>query len=276
MSGRFQDQVVLVTGAARGQGRATTEAFAREGADIIAIDACAPIAPDSPPASGDDFAETIAAVEGHGRRIIARNGDVRDLPGLEAIVNEGVAAFGRLDVVSASAGISGMGRADQLQEAQWDTMIAVNLSGVWRTCRAAIPHIVRGKRGGSIVLTASAAGLKGMPYVSHYSAAKHGVIGLMRSLAAELGPRSIRVNAVCSTTVRTPLIEHEGHYRLFRPDLEHPTADDVAEAASKINALPVPWIEVEDVANAILWLSSTEARYITGVALPVDAGFLIK
>jgi (+)-trans-carveol dehydrogenase len=276
MSGRFKDQVVLVTGAARGQGRATAEAFAREGADIIGIDICAPIAPDSPPSSGDDFAATVAAVEGYGRRIIARHGDVRDLAGIEAIVNEGVAAFGRLDVVSASAGIAGMGRADQLEEAQWDTMIAVNLSGVWRTCRAAIPHMVRGKRGGAIILTASAAGLKGMPYVSHYSAAKHGVIGLMRSLAAELGPRSIRVNAVCSTTVRTPLIEHEGHYKLFRPDLEHPTAEDVAEAAAKINALPVPWIEAEDVANAILWLSSSEARYVTGVALPVDAGFLIK
>lgn len=276
MSGRFQDQVVLITGAARGQGRATAEAFAREGADIIAIDICAPIAPDSPPASGDDFAETVAAVEQAGRRIIARHGDVRDLAALESIVEEGVAAFGRLDIVSASAGIAGMGRADRLEEAQWDTMIAVNLSGVWRTCRAAIPHLVRGGRGGSIVLTASAAGLKGMPYVSHYSAAKHGVIGLMRSLAAELGPKSIRVNAVCSTTVRTPLIEHEGHYKLFRPDLEHPTADDIAEAAARINALPVPWVEAEDVSNAILWLSSNEARYVTGVALPVDAGFLIK
>jgi SDR family mycofactocin-dependent oxidoreductase len=276
MSARFQGQVVLVTGAARGQGRATAEAFARDGADIIAIDVCAAVAPDSPAATGDDFAETIAAVEGHGRRIIARHGDVRDLAGLERIVDEGVDLFGRLDIVSASAGISGMGRADRLEADQWDTMIAVNLSGVWRTCRAAIPHIIKGGRGGSIVLTASAAGLKGMPYVSHYSAAKHGVIGLMRSLAAELGPRSIRVNAVCSTTVRTPLIDHEGHYRLFRPDLEHPTADDVAEAAARINALPVPWIEVEDVANAVLWLASGEARYITGVALPVDAGFLIK
>lgn len=276
MSRRFEDQVVLVTGAARGQGRATAEAFAREGADIIAVDICAPIAADSPPSNPDDFAATIAAVEGHGRRILARSGDVRDLAGLETIVSDGVAAFGRLDVVSANAGISGMGRSDQLEEAQWDTMIAVNLSGVWRTCRAAIPHMVRGRRGGAIVLTASAAGLKALPYVSHYSAAKHGVVGLMRSLAAELGPRSIRVNAVCSTTVRTPLIEHEGHYRLFRPDLDHPSAADVAEAASKINVLPVPWIEVEDVANAVLWLSSTEARYVTGVALPVDAGFLIK
>ena len=155
-------------------------------------------------------------------------------------------------------------------------MIAVNLSGVWRTCRAAIPHLVKTGPGGSIAITASAAGLKAIPYVSHYSAAKHGVIGLMRSLAGELGPRSIRVNAVCSTTVRTPLIAHEGHYRLFRPDLEHPTAEDVTEAATRMNLLPVPWIEAEDVSNAVLWLSSAEARYVTGVALPVDAGFLIK
>jgi len=191
------------------------------------------------------------------------------------VLAEGVELFGGLDFVCANAGIAGMGAADALSEDQWDTMVDVNLSGAWRTCRAAIHWLKRQKKG-AIVFTASAAGLKALPGVAHYSAAKHGVIGLMHALAAELGPQWIRVNAVCSTTVNTPLIAHEEHYRLFRPDLEHPTEADVAKAAARINAMPVPWIEAEDVANAVLWLCSDEARFVTGVALPVDAGFCIK
>ncbi len=275
MSKRFDGKVAFITGAARGQGRAAAIAFAKQGADIIALDVCGEVAPDSPASVPADFEETVAAVEGAGRRIVARNADVRDLAAIESALADGVEQLGRLDFVIANAGIAGMGASDKLTEEQWDRMIAVNLSGAWRTCRAAIPHL-RKTGSGSIVFTASAAGLKGMPWVSHYSAAKHGVVGLMESLANELGPKWIRVNAVCSTTVRTPLIEHEEHFRLFRPDLEHPTAADIEKAAAKLNLLPTPWVEAEDVANAILWLCSEEARFITGVALPVDAGFLIK
>ncbi len=275
MSKRFDGKVAFITGAARGQGRAAAVAFANQGADIIALDVCGEVAPDSPASVPADFEETVAAVEAAGRRIVARNGDVRNLAEIEAAIADGVGQLGRLDFVIANAGIAGMGPSDELTEEQWDRMMAVNLSGAWRTCRAAIPHL-REAGGGSIVFTASAAGLKGMPWVSHYSAAKHGVIGLMESLAAELGRKWIRVNAVCSTTVRTPLIEHEEHFKLFRPDLEHPTAADIEKAASKLNLLPTPWVEAEDVANAILWLCSEEARFITGVALPVDAGFLVK
>ncbi|MEA1015346.1 mycofactocin-coupled SDR family oxidoreductase [Sphingosinicella sp. LY1275] len=275
MSGRFAGRVAFVTGAARGQGRAIALAFAEQGADIIAVDICGAVAPDSPAAAPQDFADTVAAVEACGRQIVARHADIRDLGALEAALAEGVERFGRLDYVCANAGIAGMGLADTLSEAQWDTMIEVNLSGAWRTVRAAIPHLKR-QKGGAIVFTASATGLKALPGVAHYSAAKHGVIGLMHALAAELGPHWIRVNAVCSTTVRTPLIEHEAHFKLFRPDLEHPTAADVEKAAARINALPVPWIEASDVSNAILWLCSDEARYVTGAALPVDAGFCIK
>ncbi|MBY8821688.1 mycofactocin-coupled SDR family oxidoreductase [Sphingomonas colocasiae] len=275
MSGRFEGRVAFVTGAARGQGRAIAVGFAREGADVIAVDVCGAVAADSPAAAPADFDETVAAVEAHGRRIVARHADIRDLAALETVLEEGAGQFGRLDFVCANAGIAGMGPADALSEDQWDTMVDVNLSGAWRTCRAAIPHLKR-QKGGAIVFTASATGLKALPGVAHYSAAKHGVIGLMHALAVELGPHWIRVNAVCSTTVKTPLIAHEGHYKLFRPDLDRPTEADVVKAASRINALPVPWIEAEDVSNAILWLCSDEARYVTGAALPVDAGFCVK
>jgi len=275
MTGRFEGKVAFVTGAARGQGRAVAVAFAREGADIIALDICGAVAPDSPSSIPADFEETVAAVQAQGRQIVAKHGDIRDLAAIEHAIDCGVKAFGRLDFVIANAGISGMGASDQLTTEQWDRMIEVNLSGAWRTCRAAIPHL-RATENGVIIFTASATGIKALPGVSHYSAAKHGVIGLMQSLAAELGPKWIRVNAVCSTTVRTPMIEHEAHFRLFRPDLEHPTAADIEKAAARINILPTPWVEAEDVANAILWLCSDEARFITGVALPVDAGFLIK
>jgi (+)-trans-carveol dehydrogenase len=275
MSARFENKVAFVTGAARGQGRAIATAFAREGAAVIAVDICGAVAADSPASAPQDFDETIAEVEAAGGRILARHADIRDLTTLEAVLAEGVEAFGGLDFVCANAGIAGMGPADTLSESQWDTMIDVNLSGAWRTCRAAIPHLKRRARG-AIVFTASATGLKALPGVAHYSAAKHGVIGLMHALAAELGPHWIRVNAVCSTTVRTPLIAHEEHFKLFRPDLPHPTEADIVKAASRINALPIPWIEAEDVSNAILWLCSDEARFVTGVALPVDAGFCIK
>ena len=275
MSGRFEGKVAFVTGAARGQGRAIAASFARDGADVIAVDICGAVAADSPASTPVDFEETVAEVEKHGRRILARHADIRDLAALEAVLAEGVERLGRLDFVCANAGIAGMGAADALSEEQWDTMVDVNLSGAWRTCRAAIPHLKR-QGSGAIVFTASATGLKALPNVAHYSAAKHGVIGLMHALAAELGPHWVRVNAVCSTTVRTPLIAHEEHYRLFRPDLEHPTEADVVKAAARINAMPVPWIEAEDVAAAVLWLCSDEARYVTGAALPVDAGFCIK
>ncbi len=208
--------------------------------------------------------------------MLAQQCDVRDLASLEAIVNDGVAEFGGLDIVSAQAGIAGFGKSHELTEDQWSTMIDINLSGVWRTCRAAVPHLIAGETGGSIILTSSAMGLRALPDVSHYVAAKHGVVGLARALALELGHHSIRVNAVCTTTVNTPLIQNPTHLRKFRPDLENPTLEDAAKSARRMNVLPVPWVEVADVSNAILWLCSDEARYITGVALPVDAGFLIR
>jgi (+)-trans-carveol dehydrogenase len=276
--GRVEGRVAFITGAARGQGRSHAVRLAQEGADIIAIDLLEEI-PGAPygPATEEDLAETVRQVEALDRRIVASKADVRDYAQVKKAVDEGVAQLGRLDIVSANAGIlTEMAPAHEVTEQSWTDMVDVNLSGVWRTCKAAIPHIKAGGRGGSIVLTSSVAGLIGYGNVSHYVSAKHGVVGLMRTLALELAPDSIRVNSIHPTQVDTDMIQNEPTYRLFRPDLEHPTRDDFEAASLATNALPIPWVEPVDISNALLFLASDEARYITGVPLPVDAGSITK
>ena len=275
--GRVEGKVAFITGAARGQGRSHAIRLAEEGADIIAVDVCGQV--DSVPypmSTPDDLAETVKAVEALDRRIVAVQADVRDYAAVQNAVDEGVAQLGRLDIVSANAGISSVGRADELPEQTWRDMIGINLTGVWHTAKAAIPALKASGAGGSMVLTSSAAGLMAMENIGHYVSAKHGVIGLMRTLALELAPHSIRVNAICPTTVDTPMIQNDPTYRLFRPDLDNPSVDDAAESFLTLNALPIRWVEARDISNALLFLASDEARYITGVALPVDAGTLIK
>ncbi|MGV3732223.1 MAG: mycofactocin-coupled SDR family oxidoreductase [Microcella sp.] len=276
--GRLDGKVVFITGVARGQGRSHAIRFAEEGADIIGIDVVEPIAGStSPPATQADMDETVAAVEALDRRIIATKADVRDLGQLKKAVDDGVAQLGRLDVVIANAGVSTtMGPADSLTEESFMDMIDINLTGVWRSCVAAIPHIKAGGRGGSIILTSSAAGLMALGNLAHYVAAKHGVVGLMRTLALELAPHQIRVNSIHPTTVDTPMVNNEATFRLFRPDVENPGVDDFLEAAKVMNAMPVGWVQAVDISNAMVWLASDEARYVTGVTLPVDAGALIK
>ena len=276
MAGRVAGKVAFITGAARGQGRSHAIRLAGEGADIIAIDVCDDI-PTVPygGATDADLAETVKAVEALDRRIVAVRADVRDYAAVKAALDVGVAEFGRLDIVSANAGVYSHAAAVELTEEQWGTLVDINLTGVWRTCKAAIGHLVDGGRGGSIVLTSSGAGLKGFPNLAHYVSAKHGVVGLMRTLALELAPHSIRVNSLHPATVDTPMVQNDAMYRLFAPDALHPSREDFAAAAAPMNALPVPWIEPIDVSNALLFLASDEARYITGVALPVDAGMTI-
>ena len=271
--GRVEGKVAFITGAARGQGRSHAVRLAQEGADIIAVDVLEEI-PGAPygPATEEDLAETIAQVEALDRRIVARKADVRDQSGLNAALEAGVAELGRLDIVCANAGIStSMAPAQDLSEEIWLDMIDVNLSGVWRTCKAAIPHL-KAAGGGSMILTSSDAGLFAFPNIAHYVSAKHGVVGLMRTLALELAPDMIRVNSVHPTVVDTPMVNNEATFRLFRPDIENPGVEDFKAAATMINALPIPWVEAVDISNAVLWLASDEARYVTGVALPVDAG----
>src|SRR6267378_6724019 len=274
MTGRVEGKVALVTGAARGQGCSHAITLAREGADIIAVDIEGQV--DSVPypmSTPEDMARTVKEVEAFDRRIVATKADVRDFDALKQAFDDGVAQLGRLDIVSANAGIVSYSPLDDLPEQTWQDVIDVDLTGVWHTAKAAIPHLRAGGRGGSMILTSSEAGLRGLANTGHYTAAKHGVVGLMRTLALELAPDFIRVNTVNPTNVNTPMLMNEATYRLFRPDLEDPTADDMAEAARAVNALPIPWVEPADISNAVLWLASDESRYVTGVTLPVDAGW---
>ncbi|MGV0607083.1 mycofactocin-coupled SDR family oxidoreductase [Mycolicibacterium sp. XJ1904] len=279
MGGRVEGKVAFVTGAARGQGRSHAVRLAAEGADIIAVDVCKQISSndDIPWATPDDLAETADLVKNLNRRIVTAEVDVRDYDALKAVVDGGVEQLGRLDIVVANAGIGNGGATlDKTSEDDWRDMIDVNLSGVWKTVKAAVPHLLSAGRGGSIILTSSVGGLKPYPHTGHYIAAKHGVIGLMRTFAVELGQHSIRVNAVCPTNVNTPLFMNEGTMKLFRPDLENPGPEDLAVAAQFMHVLPVGWVEPEDVSNAVLFLASDESRYITGLPVTIDAGSMLK
>jgi (+)-trans-carveol dehydrogenase len=274
---RLEGKVAFVTGAARGQGRSHAVRLAEEGADIVAVDIGLQIdTVPYPMATPDDLAETVDEVEALGRRIVATGVDVRDYDALKAALDDGVAALGRLDIVAANAGIVTFGPAEELTEQAWRDTIDVDLSGVWHTVKAAIPHLRRAG-GGAIVITSSAAGLKGTSNTAAYTAAKHGVVGLMRTLANELAADMVRVNTVHPGSVDTPMIQNQALYHLFRPDREGPmTADDVAPVFQATMALPIPWVESVDISNAVLFLASDEARYITGVTLAVDAGVVVK
>jgi (+)-trans-carveol dehydrogenase len=277
MTGKLEGKVAFITGAARGQGRSHAITLAGEGADIIAVDICAQIGSvPYPMATPEDLAQTVKEVEALDRRIVATDVDVRDYDALKQALDDGVAQLGRLDIVSANAGIVSYGRVEELPEQTWRDVIDVNLTGEWHAAKAAIPHLRAGGHGGSIILTSSDAGLKALQNLAHYVAAKHGVIGLMRTLALELAADFIRVNALAPTSVNTPMIMNEPTYRVFRPDLQNPTAEDMTGPATAQNVLPIPWVEPVDISNAVLWLASDESRYVTGITLPVDAGAAVK
>jgi (+)-trans-carveol dehydrogenase len=271
--GKLEGKVAFITGAARGQGRNHAVRLAQEGADIIAVDVAEQVdTVPYPTATAEDLKETVRLVEGLGRRIVAAEADVRDLSALTEVVERGVAELGRLDIVLANAGISTMSPTIEMDEQTWSTMIDINLTGVWKTIRAAVPHIVAGGRGGSVVITSSLAALKANANIAHYTAAKAGVVGLMKVLALELAPQKIRVNTVHPTTVATDMVLNDPTYRLFRPDLEQPTRADFEEAALTLNKMPVPALESDDISNAVLYLVSDDGRYVTGMTHVVDAG----
>jgi SDR family mycofactocin-dependent oxidoreductase len=278
--GRVEGKVAFITGAARGQGRSHALRLAQEGADIIAVDIAEEIESVKrfyPGASEADLAETVKQVEALDRRIVARKADVRDYDTLKAAFDEGVAELGRVDIVSANAGIFVFGeQAQDVTEQDWDDVIDINLKGVWHTVKAVVPTMIEQGTGGSIILTSSTAGIKGTPNVSQYTASKHGVVGLMKTFALELAPHSIRVNSVHPTGVATDMILNQATFQLFIPGQGEVSQEDAAEVFRTTNALPVPWVEPVDISNAVLFLASDEARYITGVQLPVDAGYTIK
>ncbi|HAM12362.1 MAG TPA: SDR family mycofactocin-dependent oxidoreductase [Microbacterium sp.] len=274
--GRLDGKVAFITGAARGQGRSHAIRMAQEGADIIAIDLAAQIG--TVPyamATPADLDETVRQVEALDRRIVASIADVRDYDAVKSSLDAGVAQLGHLDIVSANAGIESFAPAEQLTDEQFTDMLQVNLMGVWHAAKAAVPHL-RAAGGGSMIFTSSFAGLAPLANNAHYTAAKHGVVGLMRVMATELAPDNIRVNTVNPTMVNTDMVQNEFTHKLFRPDRENPTMEEFAEAAATINLLPIPWVEPIDISNAVLWLASDEARYVTGITLPIDAGALLK
>ena len=276
--GRVQGKVAFITGAARGQGRSHALRLAEEGADIIAVDLCGPVSSVKYPLPSEkDLAETARMVEALDRRIVVQRVDVRDRAAVQAALDAGIAELGRLDIVVANAGIASVSLEGTaaISDTMWKEMIDINLTGVWHTTSAATPHLIA-SGGGSMIMISSVAGLKAYANIGHYVAAKHGVVGLMRTLAVELGPHGIRVNSIHPTQVDTTMIMNESTMRLFVPDVPSPTREDFAPASQAMHALPMPWADPRDISNAVLFLASDESRCITGVPLPVDAGVLVK
>lgn len=271
--GKLDGKVAFITGAARGQGRSHAVRLAAEGADIIAIDTTAKV--DSVPyplATADDLRETARLVEATGRKIVARDADVRDSSALAEAVDVGVEQFGRLDIVLANAGISSPAPTFEMSDETWQDMIDINLTGGWKSLKASVPHIIAGGRGGAVVITSSLAAIYANENTAHYSAAKAGLVMMMKVMAKELAPHNIRVNTIHPTTVATDMILNDATYRLFRPDLENPTRADFEEAARTLNRLPVAALEPDDISNTVLYLVSDNAKYVTGTTQVIDAG----
>lgn len=267
-------QVAFITGAARGQGRAFARRLAAAGMDIAAVDICDDI--EGVPyalATESDLAETVAGIEDEGARALPLVTDVRDQEALAAAAQRTSEELGGIDVVVANAGVFAAAKTWETDAATYRAVVEVNLDGAWNTVQATVPHL-REQGSGSMVFVSSIAGVKGIDHLGAYAASKHGVVGLMRTLAVELAPQGIRVNAVCPSNVGTDILHNESMYQLFRPGGERDEAS-LREAFATVNKIPIPWIEPEDVADAVAWLVSDEARFVTGVVLPVDAGALL-
>lgn len=275
MTGRLSGKVAVVTGAARGIGRATALRFAEEGAHLALLD----IARDVPgvPYAGarlEQLEATRAEIEALGVRALALPADVTDTAELDTAIAAVVAAFGRIDLLVTAAGIDSWGKAWELTDAQWQNMLDVNLTGVWKSARAVSPTMIA-QRSGAMVFIGSVLSHRANREFAHYTAAKHGVLGLMRAFGLELAPYGIRSNSVDPTVVFTDMVMNPQYLDRLGGH-EGTTLDEAREYYLRWNTLPIPWVEPVDIANAALFLASDEARYITGVALPVDLGALLK
>ena len=278
--GTLDGKVAFVTGAARGQGRSHAVRLAQEGADIIAVDLCAgvdSVAPFYAPSTPEDLEETARQVEALDRRIVAAQADVRDIDELMRAVDDGVAQLGRLDIVVANAGIFTFGtETDKVGEQSWQDLMDINLTGVWHSYKAAARHLIESGAGGSVIIISSLAGFKGLANVAAYTATKHGLVGLMKVLANELGPHGIRVNTIHPNSIDTDMVKNSNTYKLFRPDLDDPTAEDAEPAFAGMNPMGKAWIEPIHVSNAVAWLASDQSYYVSGGEIPVDGGAAIK
>ncbi len=266
MSDRLAGKVVLITGAGRGQGRSHALSVAKEGADVIALDAC--INFDSIPydmASEDDLAQTTREVEALDRRIVSAKVDVRDADRMKQFTDEAVAELGRLDAIVANAAVCSWQKWDETSPEVWQDTLDINLSGVWNTMVAGTQHLIDAG-GGSIIAISSTAGIKGTPWLAPYVAAKHGVVGLTRMMANELARHSIRVNTIHPTGVNTPLATTGFDV------MERFMAEDPRMGPVFVNALPVELLEPQDISDSVVFLASDESKYVTGVQLKVDAG----
>ena len=270
--GRVEGKVALITGAARGQGRSHSVRLAGEGADIIAIDICETIGTSPiPMGTEQELAETAREVEALDRRIVTAKADTRDREGLKAAIDKGVAELGRLDIVCANAGLTTMQNWDEVTPEIWQDQIDVNLTGTWNTCQLTIPHLIEAG-GGSIIITSSVAGLKGLPWLVPYVASKHGAVGVMKALTNELAKHLIRVNTVHPTGVDTPMAAYNASEGFDPFGMQRLLESDPNLAVMLSNAMPVEITQPIDISNAVLFLASDEARYVTGLAMTVDAG----
>jgi SDR family mycofactocin-dependent oxidoreductase len=259
-------RVALITGAARGQGRSHALRLASDGADLVLCDVCADFeTTDYPGSTPEELEETVRLVEKTGQKVLARQADVRDLAALQSLVDDAIAEFGRLDIVAANAGVMSAARAWELTPEQWKDVIDVNLTGVFYTLKATVPAMIAAGNGGSIIITSSSAGRKGAPFVAHYSASKHGVVGLARTFALELGEYDIRVNTVHPVGVRTQMIAGPTLQSLL-PSIA------LTIGPTYMNTLPYDFIEPEAVSNVVSWLAGDESRYCTGSQFVVDLG----
>jgi SDR family mycofactocin-dependent oxidoreductase len=273
----LEGRVALVTGAARGQGRAHAVRLATDGADVIAIDRCAPVSDTVtyPMPTSEDLAETVREVEATGRKVLAREVDIRDLAGQQQVVADGIEQFGRLDIVVANAGVLSWGRMFEMSEEQWDTVTEVNLNGTWRTVRAAVPAMIEAGNGGSIIVVSSSAGLKATPGNGHYSASKHGLVALTNALAIEVGEFGIRVNSIHPYSIDTPMVEKDAmmaifakypqYLHAFSPMPYHPVNHEGKKGLQE-------FMTAEEVSDVVAWLAGDGSSTISGSQIAVDRG----
>ena len=275
--GPLDGRVAFITGAARGQGRAHAVRLANDGADIIAIDICAPISDTItyPMPTSEDLAETVRAVEATGRKVLAREVDIRDLAAQKQVVADGIEQFGRLDILVANAGVLSWGRLFEMSEEQWDTVIDVNLNGTWRTIRAAVPAMIEAGNGGSIIIVSSSAGTKATPGNGHYSASKHGLVALTNALAIEAGEFGIRVNSIHPYSIDTPMVEKEAMMELFGkfPSFIHSFSPFPYRPVNHTGKKGLQdFMTAEEVSDVVAWLAGDGSATISGSQIAVDRG----